>query len=284
MKILLAVDDSEFSDTATQKLIAQARPQDTEVRVLHVMLVLIVVIIVGVVVAAFTGYVAVGWLNQKNLNELVEKGAQTAQGYTPAKSPTEAMDRFHDAIQKRKYKSAALYVTKPYAEQLTRGHDAAAELGAEIDFIERYADNGKIKSEKLAYFLHQLDPFPKNFKVGPAPKEKDGKAYGSFVYEALPLKTVPTEIKDLDVRMFNTSLRPPSLVAGNVELVKEGEEWKLNVPIDPAFEAQVSHFKEREKTYHTGLHALSDDLNRQIYDNKSGLERDVLAKLRAAKD
>jgi len=37
MKILLAVDDSEFSDAATQKVIAQTRPRDTEVRVLHVM-------------------------------------------------------------------------------------------------------------------------------------------------------------------------------------------------------------------------------------------------------
>jgi nucleotide-binding universal stress UspA family protein len=36
MKILLAVDDSKFSEAATQAVIAQSKPQDTEVRVLHV--------------------------------------------------------------------------------------------------------------------------------------------------------------------------------------------------------------------------------------------------------
>ena len=37
MKILLAVDDSKFSEAAIQAVISQARPADTEVRVLHVL-------------------------------------------------------------------------------------------------------------------------------------------------------------------------------------------------------------------------------------------------------
>ena len=36
MKILLAVDDSKFSEAATQAVLRQARPQDTEVQVLSV--------------------------------------------------------------------------------------------------------------------------------------------------------------------------------------------------------------------------------------------------------
>ncbi|MBZ5661976.1 MAG: universal stress protein [Acidobacteriia bacterium] len=36
MKVLLAIDDSKFSEAATQALIAQAKPTGTEVRVLHV--------------------------------------------------------------------------------------------------------------------------------------------------------------------------------------------------------------------------------------------------------
>jgi len=36
MKVLLAIDDSKFSEAATQALIAQARPAETEVRVLYV--------------------------------------------------------------------------------------------------------------------------------------------------------------------------------------------------------------------------------------------------------
>lgn len=36
MRILLAIDDSKFSEAATQTLIAQVRPRDTEVHILHV--------------------------------------------------------------------------------------------------------------------------------------------------------------------------------------------------------------------------------------------------------
>lgn len=36
MKVLLAIDDSKFSEAATQALIAQMKPKDAEVRVLHV--------------------------------------------------------------------------------------------------------------------------------------------------------------------------------------------------------------------------------------------------------
>ncbi len=36
MKIILAIDDSKFSEAATKRLAAQFQPQDNEVRVLHV--------------------------------------------------------------------------------------------------------------------------------------------------------------------------------------------------------------------------------------------------------
>jgi nucleotide-binding universal stress UspA family protein len=37
VKILLATDGSKFSDAAAQAVVAQARPSDTEVRVLHIL-------------------------------------------------------------------------------------------------------------------------------------------------------------------------------------------------------------------------------------------------------
>jgi len=36
LKVLLAIDNSKFSEATTQTLIAQVRPKETEVRVLHV--------------------------------------------------------------------------------------------------------------------------------------------------------------------------------------------------------------------------------------------------------
>lgn len=254
-----------------------------EVRVIHVLILAVVVGGVGLVVAAFAGVVAIGWLNQKNLNKIVDDTANTATGFTPAKTPTEAMDKFHDAIQKRKYKAAAIYVTKPYADQLNRASDDAAELGAEIDRILRYADNKKIKTDKLEFLLLSLDPFPKNFSVGAAPVEKNGKAYGAYKFDFVALKAPPTELKEMDFAMFVTPLRPPTMLVSNFELVKEQDTWKINVPITPDFEQRVSYCKDKWKTYHTGLHSLADDLSRERYDTKAGLEGDVFAKLRAAK-
>jgi hypothetical protein len=112
-------------------------------------------------------------------------------------------------------------------------------------------------------------------------KEKT-KAYGSYTFEASKLTLPPTEIKDMDVFMFVTVLRPPAIV-GKIELVKEGEEWKLNIAPDAEFATRVGYFKDHWKTYHTGLHSLADDLSRERYDTKAGLEGDVLGKLRAAK-
>ena len=196
------------------------------------------------------------------------------------------MDKFRDAILARKYKSAAIYCTKPYADQLERVADCAAELGEEIDHIEKYADNKGIKSEKLTYFLHQLDPFPKNFKAGPMPVEdpKDKtKAYGTYVFGIFKIMTPPTEMKEMDVNMFITVLRPPEIFGNKIQLVKEAEEWKLNIPTNALFETRVSGFKDKCKTYHTALHSLADDLTRERYATKAALEGDVLAKLRAAK-
>jgi hypothetical protein len=257
-----------------------------EMKVTHVLIVLVLVGAVAAVVLAFSGYIAIGFLNKKDLTKLVDQGANVATGYTPAKTPTEAMDKFRDAILARKYKTAATYCTKGYAEQLERVHEGAALLGEEIDRIERYADNKGIKTEKLGFFLHQLDPFPKNFKTGPAPVEdaKDKtKAYGTYILEPVLLKAPPTELKDMDASMFFTTLRPPEVFGAKIELVKDGDDWKLNIPTNALFETRIGEFKNKWKTYHTGLHSLADDLNRERYDTKAGLEADVLGKLRAAK-
>ncbi len=131
-----------------------------EIRVSHVVVVLVLVAGIGSCVLVFIGALTIPALDifgiktpeisKKDLNKLVDEGTQTAAGYRPAKTPTEAMDKFREAIQARKYKFAASYCTKPYAEQLLRADEGASLLGEEIDRIERYAENKQITSDKLA--------------------------------------------------------------------------------------------------------------------------------------
>lgn len=77
MKVLLAIDDSKFSEAATYSLIAQAKPKETEVRVLHV--------IEPVVVSGEAGFVID---SEAATQELRKKGevllTQTAQALSTA--------------------------------------------------------------------------------------------------------------------------------------------------------------------------------------------------------
>jgi len=77
MKVLLAIDDSKFSQAATQALITQARPGETEVRVLHV---------IESYVFLYEGGYVVDW--KPVIEELRKKGeallTQTAQALRTA--------------------------------------------------------------------------------------------------------------------------------------------------------------------------------------------------------
>jgi len=241
---------------------------------------LIVLILAGGVVVAFVffGGAIAYWAYE---------GWAAARGYTAAKTPQEAMDKFRDAIQKRDYKDAARYTTKSYGELLKRAHPAASELGAEMDRIRNFAKDKGFVTDKLVVAFHKLDPFPKNFKSAEAPKEKDGKAYGRYVWEDLPLKNqsalLDNEVKNLDPAMFNNILARNTVFVLPIELVKEGDEWKLNVPVTPDWETAVSVFLDRNKSYHTALHGFAIYMTNERYDTGGAFEREVLSKLAGAK-
>jgi hypothetical protein len=128
-----------------------------EMKVTHVLIGLVVVGAIAVVVLAFSGYVAIGFLNKKDLNKLVDQGAATVSGYTPAKTPTEAMDKFREAILARKYKFAASYCTKPYAEQLERAHEGASHAcpgPISQEFHDRSRPGGGQGEDQGVWLLH----------------------------------------------------------------------------------------------------------------------------------
>jgi nucleotide-binding universal stress UspA family protein len=80
MKILLAIDDSKFSDAATQAVIAQAHSKDTEVRVLHV--VELPSLLVGREMGGYDTALEAIWGEEKNQAEaLVAKAAETLRSH-----------------------------------------------------------------------------------------------------------------------------------------------------------------------------------------------------------
>jgi hypothetical protein len=211
-----------------------------------------------------------------------------ARGYTGAKTPNEAMVKFNEAIRNRDYDAASRYTSKSYGDLLKQGHGPARDLAREIDQIRKFGENKGLLTDKLILTLQGLDPFPTNFKVGAAPKEdKDGKkAYGRFEVENLILKNPSAalganDLKDLDPTMYVNVFVAPELFK-SVELVKEGEEWKLNVATNQVSERVLNNFLAKHKTYHTGLHTFVTNMSNERYDNPGAFEVEVLNKLRNA--
>src|SRR5262249_26476013 len=171
------------------------------------------------------------------------------------------MDNFREAIHNRDYKSASYYCTKNYADMLRKSHDNAADLGNTIDRIRDWGTSKGLMTDKLRVTLYALDPFPKNFKSGPAPKQEgENKAYGNYGWEVgytleNPIVKNLEDMKLLDPRMFRNVLCVQAF-AGKIQLVKAGEDWKIDVTTTPLWETEVSYFNDRCKTYQTGMHGM----------------------------
>jgi hypothetical protein len=256
-----------------------------EVRITHFLTATVLAGIVAFLVCSCgLGMIAVGPFKK----ETTDYYLSSVMGFPPAKTPAEAMDKFREAIQARKYTTAARYVTKPYKELLERANPGATEMGAVIDKIYGYAkDNGYV-TDKLAFAMYRLDPFPRNFKSGKPPEVKGDKAYGQYQWEDPPdLKNknvvFDQEWKSMDPAMFRNIYAPSAVFGFPIELVKEGEEWKLNIPTNPEWETSVGYFNDNYKRYYNGLTAFKGDMLNNRYPAAKDFEEEVLKAIRNAK-
>ena len=215
----------------------------------------------------------------------VDKGRQYAAGFTPAKTPAEALDRFREAIQKREYKFASTYCTGPYAELLAKSHDGAAAVGHSIDHIRNYMKDKGLQTDKSVLLLHYLDPFPANFTIKGTPSQTGDKATAAYVWEVVPLKNPATDVRsmmrDLDPVLFQNVLMPYTLARG-FDVVKEGEHWKLSVPVPQGMPVAVAHFNDKWKTYRTTLSNFGTYMTNGRYDAPESFQNELIEALQKA--
>jgi hypothetical protein len=257
------------------------------VKVSTLIVLLVVVGGIAFVGLAYTGVISVGIFNRKTLTEAEENVSRKVAGFTEAKTPGDAMDKFMDAIQKRKYSYAAHYVTGRYSDLLRKANKEAAELGGVIDGILSYAKEKGIASDKTKQALFLLDPFPKTFKIGSAPAAKGDKTVGLYVWEGLGLKdynsNLGNDANTLDGKMFQNVLCPRAVFAGPIEIVKEGEEYKLNIPVPAGMDASVDYFVASYKAYVTGMSNFRLWMTNDRFSSATDLEKDLFEALRKAK-
>src|ERR1700694_1858315 len=75
-------------------------------------------------------------------------------GFAPATTPEQAMEKFRDAIQQRKYSWAANYCTKEYADVLVKADGPASRLGGIIDKVRAYMDKSNLKTDQTVLLLN----------------------------------------------------------------------------------------------------------------------------------
>jgi hypothetical protein len=133
-------------------------------------------IFVALVLVLLAGAAGAMWFLPDIRPDFVKPWFRTATGFTEAKTPEEALEKFKRALAARDYETAALYCSGNYKDVLERNKEDARALGLAIDDLRATMKSKELKSDKAQFTLIMLDPFPASFKIDNVKKSGDDKA------------------------------------------------------------------------------------------------------------
>jgi hypothetical protein len=196
---------------------------------------------------------------------IVKKWFRQAMGFGPAKTPTEALDRFRDAIKKRDYETAAEFTDKDYREQVLKVAKGAKKLGEAIDSLVYNMDKHGVVNKKAQHILHLLEPFPKFKYLDVKESEGGGKAIATITgdSEQFTLETMPDQNFIARNREIIWSLLPVenNLNYPAIELFKEETGfWKLKFPVTPRLRTSVEFLKDNATNYANAILQVRDEV------------------------
>jgi hypothetical protein len=209
-----------------------------------------------VTVAGFAVVFVVGGYVSLFKREAVADMADSARGYPKAKSPQECVDLFKKAVAARRYDKAAKYCTREYAEQLTRGADAAQDIGEAIDELNTRLTQDGVATSELDLVLHYHDPLPSRLTMT---IKSTGESEATAVLGVTEprLQTYYPSTWEIDLR-FAKALY--AYVPGTVRLVKQDEHWKIDVPVAPEQRVQVDTLIARHKDYVNAFRKAAEEV------------------------
>jgi hypothetical protein len=214
---------------------------------------------------------------------------QWQAGFGPATTPEQAMEKFRDAIQQRKYRWAANYCTKDYAAILVKADGPASRIGDMIDKIREYMLNNKLQTDQSILLLYYLDPFPGNFKVQGAVKQvNDHEATGVFAWEQVAglsggnVVLNASTLSNLDGKMYRSSLTPGQMSGSAIKIVKDGEHWKLSIDTPATLLDSSRYFVDRSPAYESELKTFRTYMMNGRYDSGKVFEGEVIDALKKA--
>ncbi len=245
--------------------------------------------IVGLaLIAVIAGAAYLALFQREAIMSLFNQGKLAAEGFQPAKTPSEAFDRFRKALKERNYEAAQMYLGGDYAEQFHKGAKNAQDLGVAIDNLLSTMETTGTKSDKVKLEMLLLDPFPPNIQVLDVKQDGD-KATAKLTEEINTSLQVQGDFADWQVerRMFR-SLVPYKMipVIGTVELRKEGDgdkaQWKIFLPVTPDLRLSVDYLADKGSNYKQAINRVKEDLKNDA-TTKESLERALRQALEESK-
>jgi len=212
-----------------------------------------------IVVVAGAAYIGLNADRRASLFALFQQVKREAAGYTPAKTPDEALQKFRNAIKDRDYDTAATYCANPYAEQL-RKLDKAKRLAKSIDDLKSAAERRDIRlTERTTTWLRQVDPFPTTFEI------VDIKEQGDQATAVLTEK---------------------GIWSAPVSLKREGtgneKSWKIHAATTPWLRLHVDRLVDKHNDFANALDKVIDQIRGKEIMTKGDLEAKLENELRDA--
>jgi hypothetical protein len=249
-------------------------------------------VLVGLlIVVAVGGYL---WFFKRG--EIQEKGKQIyeeeVKGYTPAKTPNEALVKFREACKNHDYKAASRYCTGEYLELIDGAAEPARELAKEAEALSGLIDDRGIDSKMTKQCMKLLEPFPSNFDV--LQLKTDGDTATAVLQEQeVPEGGWQPVIYDIirhnwvkNPRIFRSlseGILPVSKVKLKAEMQGDEKVWKIEFPVTDLLRKNVGRVKDKYKNYVTGLDKVRmevrtkqiitrEDLEAKMVNTMSGAE------------
>jgi hypothetical protein len=233
-------------------------------------------------------------------------------GFTPAKTPAEAVEKFREAIRKRDYETAALYTGGEYKQYLEMGADGGTKLARAIDDLLSNIDTVGINSPDSKFVLATLEPFPKDFKfdITQTVTAKDYKTLSLFFPTEFPdgqQKTIgdkmaigvitfemakPGEAKSgrVNLNVVDSKIKMAFIPNadkwdGLVGLREEGNDketaWKIFIPLLDVRQ-KVDYLKQNAGNFTVALDHVKYSVKHDAA-TKEGFEGELVKELNAAK-
>jgi hypothetical protein len=191
-----------------------------------------------------------------------------AQGFSPATSPTDALTKFREALQKRNYDAAQLYLAGDYSDEFRRAAEGAQTLAEAIDDLAHNVQNvAKINSDRGKVTLALLDPWPKDWKFEMDKKEGEEERTAYIAIEAISpdmltsgkLSYNPAWRLNRYIVLSLVPLGAYEPLGLPVKLKAEGTKekvWKLHFPVSEDLHEKVAYLKDNYGNYAGALNSI----------------------------